>query len=107
MNNTGLPDNVLFRKEAKADFRAFDNSQKLEILKAIRKVSQNPAPKSEGGYGKPLGGNLTGYLKIKLRSSGIRIVYEYIRRDSGMDIVVIALREDDAVYEMAVRRLRK
>ncbi|MFL0194411.1 type II toxin-antitoxin system RelE/ParE family toxin [Clostridium sp. WILCCON 0269] len=55
---------VEFTELANRDLNSFDKSQKIEITKAIQKVSQNPLPNSEGGYGKLLGhktnNNLTG-----------------------------------------------
>ena len=62
---------VQFLEAAQKDFERLDGSQKQETAKAICKVSQNPLPASEGGYGKPLGAhtdtNLVGLLKIKLK----------------------------------------
>lgn len=55
--------------------RKLDGSQKI----LIQKVCQNPLPENEGGYGKLLGNknntNLSGFLKVKLRGAGLRIVY--------------------------------
>lgn len=53
---------VEYFKEAEKDLVKFDHSQKLHILKAIEKVSQNPLPDYEGGYGKPLGNHNTARL---------------------------------------------
>ena len=81
------------------------------VKKAIRKVKENPLPQSEGGYGKPLGHkrdlNLTNLLKIKLRGEGIRVVYKLIWSDSQMLIIVIGIREDEEVYEIASSRRAK
>lgn len=66
---------------------------------------------SEGGYGKPLGAhaaaNLVGLLKIKLKRSGIRIVYKLVQDRDHMLIIVIGLRSDSAVYKIAARRIAK
>jgi len=71
-------------------------------------VSTNPLSVSEGGYGKPLGnhltGNLTGFLKIKLQSQGLRVVYRLQREDTVMKIIVISVRDDGTVYRMAQQR---
>lgn len=100
---------VLFMPEAMEDFRDLDGSQKKLVRKAIDKVSTNPLPVEEGGYGKPLGNkggkNLTGLLKIKLLNAGIRIVYKLVRKDDQMYIVVIGARKDDEVYETAAKRV--
>jgi mRNA interferase RelE/StbE len=100
--------NVEFITEAKKDMDDLDRSQRLQVNKAIYKVSQNPLPKSEGGYGKPLGNkqskNLTGLLKIKLIKLGIRVVYKLIRTGEIMKIIVVAARADDEVYDIASKR---
>lgn len=99
---------LTYLPEAADDLRALDGSQRLQVLKAIKKVKQNPLPINEGGYGKPLGShsdnNLTGFLKIKLMSSGIRIVYKLIQTDKIMCIIVIGVRADEEVYEIASKR---
>ena len=99
---------VVFLPEAMEDFRRLDGSQKILVRKAINKVSINPLPTEEGGYGKPLGNkggrNLTGLYKIKLLNAGIRIVYKLIRKDGEMCIVVIAARKDEEVYDLAAQR---
>ena len=37
--------------EAEKDLKALDGSQRLLVLKAIKKVQQNPLPAEENGYG--------------------------------------------------------
>ncbi len=70
---------VKYLPEAEKDLAELDGSQKKLILKTIEKVQSNPLSQAEGGYGKPLGNkngsNLHGFLKIKLKASGLRIVY--------------------------------
>ena len=106
-NNFSFPDNVVFRDEAQEDFLQLDRSQQIITAKAIVKVSQNPAPVTEGGYGKPLSGKLAGYMKIKIKAAGIRVVYEYIQTENGMDIVIIGMREDEEVYREAEKRINR
>lgn len=102
---------VSYLPEADADMSALDGSQRLLVRKAIAKVSKNPVSGDEGGYGKPLGKkgktNLTGFLKIKLKGSGLRIVYRLMRVKDTMLIVIIGAREDDEVYEEAQRRVER
>jgi mRNA interferase RelE/StbE len=101
---------VEYTAEAENDISAFDNSQISQILKAINKVSQNPLPQSEGGYGKPLGNKqsnkLSGLYKIKLLKLGIRVIYELVRTDEIMEIIVVAARADSKVYEIAEKRMK-
>ena len=102
---------LIFLPEADDVFNSLDRRQKIIVDNAIKKVQTNPLPQSEGGYGKPLGHkkgrNLTGFFKIKLKGEGIRIVYRLIKIKTKMLAVVIGLREDEEVYEIAAKRMKK
>ena len=91
--------NVQYLPEAKKDLTKLDKNVKVAVLSAVKKVSTNPVSYNEGGYGKPLGkegqSDLTGFLKIKLLKYEIRVVYELIRTETEMLIVVIGARKDD------------
>ena len=104
-NKFKWPDNVSFTPEADDDFASLDNTQRLVVFKAIKKVASNPKPRPDG-YGKPLAGKLSGYCKIKLRDYGIRIIYKLVPPDSdNMNIVIIGMRSDNEVYNIAMDRL--
>ena len=100
---------VSYFDEALEDLKKMDNSQRKQVLKAIDKVKTNPLPQNEGGYGKPLGNkrgnNLTNLYKIKLKKSGIRVVYQIIRVKDTMEIIIVSMREDEKVYEDAQKRI--
>lgn len=100
-----------FLPEAQKDFERLDGAQRILVAKALKKVQQNPLPLHEGGYGKPLGNksgtDLSGLMKIKLRSAGLRIVYKLIRTETEMLVVVIGARADDEVYHIAQSRSSK
>lgn len=100
-----------FLPEAVKDLKNLAGNQRIMVAKAIDKVLENPLPTQEGGYGKPLGnknGNhLFGFLKIKLRSEGIRIVYKIHKTETEMLVVVVGARADDEVYETAQHRIEK
>ena len=64
---------VQFLEAAQKDFERLDGSQKQETAKAICKVSQNPLPASEGGYGKPLGAHTD--TNIKNQAEALRHPY--------------------------------
>lgn len=102
---------VKYLPEVLDDLDEFDGSQRKLVLKSIEKVRKNPLSQQEGGYGKLLGkrGNtdLTGFLKIKLRASGLRLVYKVIKQEDRMFIVVIGTREDEEVYSIAEKRIKK
>lgn len=99
---------IRYLPAALKDLYKLDRSQQDRVVKAIKKVSKNPLPDYEGGLGKPLGVrgniNLSGYLKIKLKKDGIRVVYKLLKIDSTMFIIVIGARSDDEVYLEANRR---
>ena len=100
-----------YSDEAKQDMEGFHQSEQRQIEKAIQKVVNNPLPQSEGGYGKPLGNkqgrNLTGLCKIVLMKLGIRVVYKLIRTDAIMQVIVVAARADEEVYDIAAERAGK
>lgn len=102
---------TLYSPDVEKDFDSLDRNQQLLVLKALDKVSENPLPASAGGYGKPLrhksGYNLTGLLKIKLKKSGIRIMYQLIRIHGKMVIIVIGARADNEVYQLTDKRINK
>ena len=102
--------NIEFLEEAAKDIKRLDHSVRIQVLKGIQKVSRNPLPVQEGGYGKPLGSrnasNLSGFLKIKLRGAGLRIVYQLVRREGEMLLIIIGARADNEVYDTAQKRIR-
>ncbi len=102
---------IEYTKLANNDLSELDHSQRIQVLKAIRKVSENPLPNTEGGYGKPLGNqaisNLSGYLKIKLLKLGIRVVYKLVEQEGVIRLIIISVREDEKVYTMLQERIKK
>lgn len=102
---------VKYLPEVEKDLKQLDNTQRNLVIKAIKKVQQNPLPDYENGYGKPLGNhnstNLAGFMKIKLRSAGLRVVYQLVKVESAMLVVVVGVRADEEVYEIAQKRASK
>lgn len=102
---------IEFLEEAEIDMKKLDHSAQVQVLKGIRKVSQNPLSVEEGGYGKPLGNkigiNLTNLMKIKFRDIGIRVVYKIERIEGIMKIIVISARTAEQVYKEAAKRREK
>lgn len=100
---------VEYLPEANQDLKNLDGSQRQLVLKAIKKVQQNPMSIYEGGYGKPLGNkngsDLSGFLKVKLKNAGLRVVYKVVRQDDKMLIIVIGARADEEVYGIAQKRI--
>jgi len=97
---------IEFTQEAKKDLIELDNSQRIQVLKAIRKVSDNLLPASEGGYGNRMSSNLAGYLKIKLQKIGLRVVCCLVRNGNIMRIIIISVRDDEMVYKLAQKRIQ-
>ena len=99
---------IEYIKEAQRDLQRLDPYNRKLILRAIEKTAERPLPPPEG-IGKPLGShaaaNLSGYYKIKLRDLGYRIVYGLIREENTMKVIVITIRDDEAVYREAERRI--
>lgn len=102
---------IEFLQEAEKDMKKLDHSVQIQVLKGIRKVSQNPLPVEEGGYGKPLGNksgtNLTNFMKIKFRDLGIRVVYKVEQVEGVMKIIIVSARKDEQVYREAAKRRDK
>lgn len=99
---------IRFTQAAEKDLLQLDGSQRVLVQKAIRKVSQNPLPDYQGGYGKPLANSkLAGCLKIKLKAAGIRVVYKLVEIDGVMVIIVIGARADNEVYDIAQKRIAR
>lgn len=102
---------LVFLPEAEKDFKNLSGNERIVVAKALNKVLENPLPVNEGGYGKPLGNkqgnNLSGFLKIKLKNLGIRVVYKLIKIEGQLLIVVIGARADDEVYDVAKKRADK
>lgn len=100
---------IEYIKEAQKDLKRLDPYNRKLILKAIEKMAERPLPPPDG-IGKPLGNasssDLSGYYKIKLRNLGYRVVYGLKRENSIMKIVVIGIRDDEAVYKEAERRIQ-
>ena len=99
---------IEYIKEAQRDLQRLDPYNRRLILKAIEKTAERPLPPPEG-IGKPLGShaaaNLSGYYKIKLCDLGYRVVYGLIREGNTMMVIVISIRDDEAVYREAERRI--
>ena len=102
---------IEYLEEAKKDLKKLDRSAQIIVLKGIDKVSENPLPVQQGGYGKPLGNksgtNLTNLLKIKFRDIGIRVVYKVEYTATVMKIIVISARADEQIYKEAAKRRMK
>lgn len=100
---------VEYIKEAQKDLRKLDPYVRKLVLKAIDKTAERPLPPPEG-IGKALGNHvssrLSGFYKIKLKNLGYRVVYDLVREGSVMKNIIISVRDDEAVYKEAERRIQ-
>lgn len=100
---------VEYIKEAQKDLRKLDPYVRKLVLKAIYKTAERPLPPPDG-IGKPLGNHasskLSGFYKIKLKNFGYRVIYDLVREGSVMKIIIISVRDDEAVYKEAERRIQ-
>ena len=81
------------------DFKKFSVSQKELILKNIqKKLSLDPQ-----GYGKPLGGELAGYWRLRVED--YRVIYSLERAEVTVFVVKVGVRRDAEVYKDMLKRL--
>jgi mRNA interferase RelE/StbE len=106
-----MPWNIIYTDDAYIDLIQFEPSQRIQVLKAIRKVSGNPLPSPKGGYGKSLGNrltsNLAGYFKVKLQQSHIRVVYRLVEERGMMRIIILSIREKERMNPLPQERIKK
>ena len=89
-----------FLLEAKKEYDRLDKSIQLQLLKKLRSRLSEPRVSADKLRG------MADCYKIKLRASGIRLVYEVIDRRLVITVIAIGRRENDAVYDSAKKRIR-
>lgn len=92
-----------FDERAREEWNGLDGSIKKQFKKKLEKlINREEIPSIRNA----LSGDLANCYKIKLRSSGHRLVYKY--DGNAMVILVIALgkRERNIVYEIASTRTK-
>ena len=88
-----------FKVDALKEWKSLDNSIRKQFLKKLKERLLNPRVESSRLSG------MKNCYKIKLRSSGYRLVYEV--RDSQLVVSVVAVgkRERNLVYKAAIKRI--
>ncbi|EGY28290.1 Cytotoxic translational repressor of toxin-antitoxin stability system [Candidatus Regiella insecticola 5.15] len=71
------------------------------LKKKLRKLQENPYIESAR-----LHGDLAGCFKIKLRSSGFRLIYQVIDEEIVIWVLAVGKREDEKVYDVARKRIQ-
>jgi mRNA interferase RelE/StbE len=96
--------NVVLTTQAAEDFRQLDGSLKEPVAKQLKKLES--APQLGEHLGNRGGLDLTGYYKLYAAKKSIRIVYRIIDQEILVEVVAIGKREDLAVYQEALKRLK-
>lgn len=91
---------VKFREEALKEWHKLDKTIQQQFAKKLKKCSDNPHIESARLRG------MKNCYKIKLRSSGFRLVYEIIDDNLIIAVVAVGKRERNEVYQLASDRLR-
>ncbi|CFQ31257.1 type II toxin-antitoxin system RelE family toxin [Yersinia bercovieri] len=91
---------VKFREEALKEWHKLDKTIQQQFAKKLKKCSDNPHIESARLCG------MKNCYKIKLRSSGFRLVYEVIDDILIIAMVAVGKRERNEVYQLASDRLR-
>ena len=91
---------VKFREDALKEWQKLDKAIQQQFAKKLKKCCENPHVPSAKLRG------IKDCYKIKLRTSGFRLVYQVI--DDTLVIVVVAVgkRERSEVYNLASERFR-
>ena len=87
-----------FLPTALKEWKKLDPAIKSQLKKKLKERLQNPCITSSRLYG------FENHYKIKLRSSGYRLVYEVIEKEIVVLVIAIGKREKNLVYKKAVKR---
>jgi mRNA interferase RelE/StbE len=80
------------------EWKKLDNSIKTQFKKKLAEILINPHISSSRLHG------FENHYKIKLRSSGFRLVYEVIDNELIVFVIVIGKREKGMVYQKLNKR---
>lgn len=91
---------VKFREDALKEWGKLDKAIQQQFAKKLKKCCENPhipAAKLSG---------IKDCYKIKLRSSGFRLVYQVIDNQLIIAVVAVGKRERSNIYNLASERMR-
>ena len=94
---------INFTKDSLQDYEQLDNTQKIQIRKSRLKIEQSGMQ-----TGQPLRGKLADCRKLKHKKLGLRVIFR--QSDLGIEIIEIIFvgkRDDEEVYQLAEKRLRR
>ncbi|TKB79854.1 MAG: addiction module toxin RelE [Nitrospira sp.] len=95
---------VVLTAAAAEDFRQLDGSLKEPVAMQLRKLETSPRLGEH--LGNRAGLDLTGYYKLYAAKKSIRIVYRIFDQEILVEVVAIGKRDDLAVYQEALKRLK-
>ncbi|MBJ9162660.1 type II toxin-antitoxin system RelE/ParE family toxin [Citrobacter farmeri] len=91
---------VKFREDALKEWQKLDKTIQQQFAKKLKKCCDNPHIPSAKLKG------IKDCYKIKLRTSGFRLVYQVIDDVLVIAVVAVGKREHSEVYQLASARLR-
>ncbi len=94
---------VLLTAEAREDIRDLDGTARKVVLKALKKLEEDP-----GKRGSPLGSqdaNLITFRKLVVGNRDYRVIYRVERDGTVVVVWVVARRADRECYATAIGRL--
>ncbi|WP_260862268.1 type II toxin-antitoxin system RelE family toxin [Citrobacter sp. Marseille-Q6884] len=91
---------VKFREDALKEWQKLDKTIQQQFAKKLKKCCENPHIPSAKLRG------VKDCYKIKLRTSGFRLVYQVIDDTLIIAVVAVGKRERSEVYHLASERLR-
>lgn len=92
---------LIFIKPAKKEWDQLDNNLQKQFKNKLLKRLDNPIVIKDRLSG------AKNYFKIKLRSSGYRLIYRVIEKKIVVEVVAIGKRDNEAVYNLLYERINK
>ncbi|MBD1226601.1 type II toxin-antitoxin system RelE family toxin [Xenorhabdus griffiniae] len=89
-----------FDERALKEWQKLDKSIREQFKKKLKKLQENPYIESAR-----LHGELAGCFKIKLRSSGYRLVYQVIDKEIVIWVIAVGKRDKSKSYKSATERI--
>lgn len=90
---------LLFKADALKEWKSLDNPIRKQFLKKLKERLIKPRDEASRLSG------MKNCYKIKLRSSGYRLVYEVRDLQLVVSVVAVGKRERNLVYKAAIKRI--
>jgi mRNA interferase RelE/StbE len=89
-----------FLPPALKEWEKLGDTIRAQLKKKLAQRLENPVVPADRLHGFP------NHYKIKLRSSGYRLVYEVAESEITVYVIAVGKRDDSAVYKQARKRAR-